>query len=106
MENVIKKRQDKEGEYSRRWGQHIQVNGISLRTCKNVVIDNCIIKNCRSGGIVLAFCKNVIIRRCRISHSFYDGIVLFQCRGVTIENCIFDRNGFSAIRIDSHHDKK
>lgn len=50
-------------------------NIINVRGAKNVIIENCIIRNARSGGICIEKSSSkVIIRNCVISNSQFDGI--------------------------------
>ena len=66
----------------------IRNNGITIRRAKNITIENCIIKNCRSGGIVIEkSCDNVVIKNCILQDNFFDGIAAYIST-----NCVFSNN--------------
>lgn len=82
------------------WGSFIRNNGISLRNCDRVWIQDCIIRNCRSGGIVPQHCTDVTIERCTIESHYFDGIAPFHCERVRIRDCILRHNAYAGISID------
>lgn len=97
--NREKTSSDSEGEMSM-FGTHIRLNGISLRYARKVLIEDCVIENCRSGGIVPAFCEDIVIRRCILRNNHFDGIAPYACKHIRIEQCTFQDNGYAAISID------
>lgn len=90
---------DSKGEMSA-WGTHIRNNGISIRQCDDVVIQYCVVRNCRSGGIVPQHCTNVLIEHCVLEDNFFDGIAPYHCQRVRIKHCIFRNNRAAGISLD------
>lgn len=97
--HIVGNRSKRISEMSR-FGTHIRLNGISLRYCRNVLIENCIIENCRSGGIVPAYCDGVTIRNCVIRGNWYDGIAPYACSRVRIQGCTIENNDYAGVSVD------
>lgn len=91
-------------------------NGITLVSCENVNINNCILKNIGTDGLFIYDSKNITADGCIIHNTGYNGVRLKKCLeegtlndcNVTIRNSIISKavtdvgdNGNSGIQIES-----
>jgi len=76
---------DEGGEYdlTRPW---LRNNGITVRKVTNSLIENCLIRNCRSGGLVLEKgCSHNQIVNVMASGNYFDGVCAYES-----SHCVFD----------------
>lgn len=76
-------------------------NIINIRGSTNVLIENCIIVNARSGGICIEKSSdNITIRNCVITDSVFDGIAGYYSTNCTIEDNTIANNNAAGLSFD------
>lgn len=83
------------------YNEYLRVNGISIRFCKNIVIENVFIRSARSGGIVTEKgVKNFIASKLVITNCYYDATAYYNTENSIVEGCVFKNNSSAGISID------
>ena len=83
-------------------------HGISLKSCKNITIENIEIKNCQGDGICLEAGKNninnsfIVINNCNIHDNYRQGISFVGAENSTINNSNIHNNLRSGINFEPY----
>ncbi|CAG9620960.1 glycoside hydrolase family 28 protein [Sutcliffiella rhizosphaerae] len=87
----------------------LRPNMVSLRKCKNILIDGPTFQNSPAWCLHPWICENVTIRNLTVRNPWYsqngDGLDVESCKNVVVDNCIFDV-GDDAICIKSGKDEE
>lgn len=76
-------------------------NIINVRGATNVLIENCVIVNARSGGVCIEkSSEKVIIRNCILTDSVFDGVAGYYSKNCVIENNIIINNNAAGLSFD------
>lgn len=83
------------------YNEYLRVNGISIRYCRNILIENVFIRSARSGGIVTEKgVKNFNASKLIITNCYFDATAYYNTENSIVEGCIFRNNSAAGISID------
>ena len=92
---------NKDNQKEEIWDFDIRANGITIRGCDNVTIQNCQIFNARSGGIVIEkSSRNIKIQNCMSSNNYFDGIAGCFSDSLEIDKCVLTFNRSAGLSFD------